>query len=141
MKLVDATFKSKYEEGSTSVQAFNDYFYDQKEKSHGRPSKVEAKALLIMVVFKFCLGEWAGKKLTGISIADCNSKNWALKDVSFHRIYHVGEDIYAFGPGLMPMRIDFSEYRFAFNAAKNMRECSLSNVRGITSKLPKQISF
>lgn len=121
MEFVDSTFQKAYERSTVFPEFFFEKYYVDRDRSDGIPNSA---------VFEFCLGEWAGKKMAGIDIHDSNLKNWGLNNVTFHRVYHIGDDVYAFPPGPMPVRIDFARYLLASNPQKFYSECSLSNEAG-----------
>jgi hypothetical protein len=62
------------------------------------------------VLFELMYGEWAGQFFVGLAIGDCKGDNYGLKVVSYHRIYHLGNDVYAFSSTEMPVRLDLEEF-------------------------------
>ncbi len=82
---------------------FVDTFFDSAFRHHKIPDNV---------VFEQCLGEWATRKISRIHIDDAKWRHYGLKEVNYSRAYHIGEEIYLFGPGKTPKRVDLDIFGY-----------------------------
>lgn len=58
------------------------------------------------VIFEYLYGEWVAQFFLNLNVCDRAYRNFGLKKVDYARCYHLGEKIYYFTTGLMPMRLD-----------------------------------